>query len=472
MGGWPPGWCGSMIQAGTLSMVAPDPSPRMRWLADLIPGLLLPVLLVINPVVVQQFTPINRSVVYYLLALDLICLVGLALHLAAKMARLRVLHYASVFWLVTIPIQLLLLEVAAFYYGIYLSSAESFVAEDGGGLYLADDRLGWVPRPGAVVRHRLPGNYDVTYHIDQQGLRVQRPSPAATTQVHVFGDSFTFGQGVEDDETYAALLQQALGPAYRVLNYGVDGYGPEQMDLRMEQYADRIGRGDLVLWAPISEDLKRSFLDRRFICALASGPTPRVESVAVLGIDGFEPVRVEQRCSWLDVFLGRSFLPFANLVNTALDWFIRPRLIANANRILARAAALTRARGARFALIFLVQPGECLSRSYAFDLAGLAPPYQSLFGACPDDPATIHRLHFPADGHWTPAGHRWAAQALLGLLRALDAKARIAAGTEHQPRSGAPASETGSALDAPVTSQAAGRRARSSRTQSQSVSTG
>ncbi len=151
--------------------------------------------------------------------------------------------------------------------------------------------------------------------------------------------------------------------------------------------------------------------------------------MAVLGADGFEPVPVAKRCRWLDVFLGRSFLPFANLVNTVLDEFMRPRLIANADRILARAAALAKARGARFMLVFLVEPGECLSGDYAFDPAGLEQPDQSLFAACPTDPAAIHRLHFPADGHWTPAGHRWAAQALLDLLPLPEARARAAAGT-------------------------------------------
>jgi hypothetical protein len=423
-----------MIRGLTLTMDEPARPPPLRWLADLIPGLLVPVLLVINPLVVQQFTPINRSVLYYLLVLDLTCCLGLGLQIAARVSRRRALHYTSLAWVLSIPVQLLLLEVAVFYYGLHLASAESFVAEDGGGgLYVADDRLGWVPRPGAIVRHRLPGNYDVTYHIDRQGLRARAPAPGVTVRVHVFGDSFTFGQGVEDNETYAARLQQAVGPVYEVVNYGVNGYGPEQMYLRMQHYADRIAEGDLVLWAPISEDLRRSFVDRRFICALAAGQTLQIDSVAVLGADGFEPVPVAARCRWLDAFLGRSFLPFANVVNTVLDWFIRPRLIANADRILARAAALAKAHGARFMLVLLVEPGECLSGSYAFDPVGLEQPHQSLFAACPTDPAAIHQLHYPADGHWTPAGHRWAAQALLDLLPVPDAKARVAAGTEDPP---------------------------------------
>jgi hypothetical protein len=422
-----------MIQAPALPMAEPARPLRMRWLADLIPSLLLPVLLVINPIVVQQFTPINRSVLYYLVALDLTCLLGLAWHIAAKGSRSRGLHYASLCWLSTIPIQLLLLEIAVFYFGVQLGSAETYFAEDGGGLYVADDRLGWAPRPGAVVRHRLADNYDVTYRIDEQGLRAHTPSPAATVRVHVFGDSFTFGQGVEDDQTYPALLQQALGPAYEVVSYGVNGYGPEQMYLRMERYADRIAAGDLVLWAPVSEDLGRSFIDPRYICALAASQRLRIEVAPVLGPDGFEAAMVGERCTGLDVFLGRSFLPFANIVNTVLDWLRHPRLIANADRILARAKALSATRGARFALIFLVQPGECRSHAYAFDPAGLAQPYQSLFAACPADPAAIDRLHFPADGHWTRAGHRWAARALLDLLRAPDGNLRLPAAARVEP---------------------------------------
>jgi hypothetical protein len=44
-----------------------------------------------------------------------------------------------------------------------------------------------------------------------------------------FGDSYTFGEGVEDDETFPYLSGIAAAGRYRVRNYGFSGYGPHQM---------------------------------------------------------------------------------------------------------------------------------------------------------------------------------------------------------------------------------------------------
>lgn len=50
-------------------------------------------------------------------------------------------------------------------------------------------------------------------------------NPGDRTVVHCLGDSFTMGWGVDDDQSYPAQLARVLGPAHRVLNLGVPGYG-------------------------------------------------------------------------------------------------------------------------------------------------------------------------------------------------------------------------------------------------------
>jgi hypothetical protein len=51
------------------------------------------------------------------------------------------------------------------------------------------------------------------------------------------GDSFTFGHGNPDGETYAAFLQEALGSSANVLNFGVPSYGADQALLMFEERA-------------------------------------------------------------------------------------------------------------------------------------------------------------------------------------------------------------------------------------------
>ena len=44
-----------------------------------------------------------------------------------------------------------------------------------------------------------------------------------------FGDSFTYGEGVNDDETLPYLFEKLSGGRYRAYNLAFHGYGPQQM---------------------------------------------------------------------------------------------------------------------------------------------------------------------------------------------------------------------------------------------------
>lgn len=58
------------------------------------------------------------------------------------------------------------------------------------------------------------------------------PKSAARCRIVVVGDSFTWGQGVEERERFSNLLEQFLGPRYEVLNFGRPGDNmPEHLEV-------------------------------------------------------------------------------------------------------------------------------------------------------------------------------------------------------------------------------------------------
>ncbi|HVU34248.1 MAG TPA: hypothetical protein VHE61_12495 [Opitutaceae bacterium] len=90
-----------------------------------------------------------------------------------------------------------------------------------------DDRLAYVPKPG-VTRFRGP-EFDTTIHITPRRLRAQLPAKPGAPLVVVAGDSYAFGWGEEDNETFSALLQSRYG--YHTVNTAVPGYAtPRELE--------------------------------------------------------------------------------------------------------------------------------------------------------------------------------------------------------------------------------------------------
>ncbi len=69
-------------------------------------------------------------------------------------------------------------------------------------------------------------DFQAVHHTDGHGFRNAWPWPETADIVFV-GDSLTFGYGVEDDESWPAIIAAAL-PHLRVINLGLIGASPEQ----------------------------------------------------------------------------------------------------------------------------------------------------------------------------------------------------------------------------------------------------
>jgi len=116
-----------------------------------------------------------------------------------------------------------------------------------------DAELGWTTR-------RSFRNATGTITSNSQGARGQReyarPRPSGVRRVATFGDSFTYGAEVLDDETWQASLERA-DPRLEVPNYGVGGYGTDQALLRFRRLRERLD-ADVVILGILLENIGRN----------------------------------------------------------------------------------------------------------------------------------------------------------------------------------------------------------------------
>lgn len=110
--------------------------------------------------------------------------------------------------------------------------------------FLDNFLLGYGPRRNvSVTCQRFNGDqliYDTRYTIDTHGLRTGAglATPEAPA-IAFFGDSFTFGEGVHDDEPFPFRIEAGSKGRWKALNFGFQGYGPHQMLAWLE--GDAIG---------------------------------------------------------------------------------------------------------------------------------------------------------------------------------------------------------------------------------------
>jgi len=125
-----------------------------------------------------------------------------------------------------------------------------------------DDLMGW------TVGVNKQGS-DGMYWSSSEGVRAPRAGvnfgkSTGRPQIAIVGDSFTFGQDVQYEDTWGYYLEKMLDSKFQVLNFGVPGYAIDQAYLRYEK--------DILKWKPkivifgfIANDVIRSMSVYPFI---------------------------------------------------------------------------------------------------------------------------------------------------------------------------------------------------------------
>ena len=118
----------------------------------------------------------------------------------------------------------------------------SYVRKEGTFAWVRDDLLGYVAAKGVSQTetkfYRGKKLYDVVYSMDANGLRISSPhapSPEAKKRcVLFFGDSYTFGWGLNDKDTMPYRVAVRSDEQYRVYNLAFMTHGAHQMLAALE----------------------------------------------------------------------------------------------------------------------------------------------------------------------------------------------------------------------------------------------
>ncbi len=285
-----------------------------------------------------------------------------------------------------------------------------------GDLHEPDPLLGWLPKPGGVGYHRLDGSFDVEYRIDPEGFREVPYAGVPERRLWIFGDSFTFGSGVSNEDVYPSrIASRYLNERVRVINAAVTGHGIVQMYGRLQALRDRLQPGDLVVFAPISDDLQRNLHDMAYVSQLLYRGQGRSVHFPRYEAGRLEAVHIDSPWNRLRALLfhaplGEDLHRFVHRAITG-SW---QRSIAEARAVIEEARELCAEREVGFLLVFLPRAKELRLGRYEVDVASF--DYVDLRPFFPRDEAAIAELRFPNDNHWSPKGHEIAAGALVAVL--------------------------------------------------------
>ena len=294
-----------------------------------------------------------------------------------------------------------------------------------------DPHLGYVPIPSYSSRDNL---WQKQVTIDEHGFRSNGPGirPEGRLIVAV-GDSFTFGDQVNDAETWPALLEKNFGRP--VINGGVFGYSFGQVILRAEEILDQQPTDWLVV-SFIPSDIKRCE-NKKWYAWKPYFDLKGQGLVVHYPPDGSVPVDpAEARLMQFKNGLGYSALVDSVLSHTpARSWWFENEVAIRAHppgtgleiakRLVNRIAAHAEKEGYH---LLLVSQGHTADE----DAAALLEHAQDTGVATLDllstylakeakDPGLRDRYF---QGHMTAEGNQWVADQLLDYIRKIESQSR------------------------------------------------
>lgn len=283
-------------------------------------------------------------------------------------------------------------------------------------LYVKDDKLGWRLIANAYARYSSPWKYEVTYETDESGFRkVNNSKGKPDFSIYFFGDSFTFGDWVSNGDTFTSIIKDKyLKKEINVYNAGVNGYGIVQMFQRFLNMKDQIQPGDLVIFTPIANDIKRNLSDfampyyTKFTNIMVVDNYPFYDN-------GVITYREMKNNFYNKLKLAAIGAPYTgNYFKFYRNKFI-PDTTKESQEMIKIIERETKLKGGKFVLFFLPQTGERLNREYTVDVSGFN--FIDIMHFFPSEEGELNKVRLSVDdGHYNKRGHEIAARAIVETL--------------------------------------------------------
>ncbi len=319
-------------------------------------------------------------------------------------------------------------------------------------LFMQDPRTGHRLRPGASARYTTP-EFSAAIAINAQGVRDDRPiGPKAPNEkrVVILGDSLVMSVQVDLDETFGRHLERGLnaqadGPTWRVINAGVQGYGPVDAWLFYKHVVDAFEPDVVLMTVFVGNDAVEAFDRESWIEAdgRPAGATGEVAASQVRRLIRSSMVLQNVRLRW-DLLKSSVEGPGAERPLTSYLATPPPDVVHGlevSRRAFGLIAEQAAARGAAAALVLMparfqtddadferlqavvTAAGDTLVRHAATErfrdaLMPLGVPMLDLLPTLQTEP-NRHELFFQQNVHLTPRGHRVVGEALLPFVRSL-----------------------------------------------------
>lgn len=281
---------------------------------------------------------------------------------------------------------------------------------------------GWFT-PGTAYR-QISNEYDALTTITPEGHRV--PGTKGSPEIVFLGDSFTYGYGLNDDETFASIYCKELGRD--CVNLGMPGSGTARQVRRLQEFLDRYQ------WKPkevklfffgmsgsfsAGNDFVDNYSYARFMEQQAAGVQPRREARpqgAAARLIATQTTLLEHsylmrraKYHWGPMMKSLVVVDPGNRLERALE---------DTRQALGELDALSRRAGFEYSIYAIVPVQDIIRGSHPQTLQALnevAPkPAIATAQLFEDSPA---RFYFAYDGHLNALGSRTLAEYLVSLDR-------------------------------------------------------